>query len=100
MLEQLPQRKAGIALRRNEGSLDRCERKTGQVIGLRRPRVDSERNVHLVTKPSERQLAHAFDYDIDLSVAIHPRLCGHHQDQAQEVRAALESLDYRRHQTA
>ena len=99
MLEQFAEGQAGIGLSRDERSLDRSQRKTGQVIGLLRRRVDSERNVHLLSKPSERELAYALDNDIDLAAAVHPRLCRHHEDQTQELRAALESLDYRSHQT-
>ena len=99
-LEQFAERQPRIGLSRHERTLDRCQRETSQVIGLPRVGVDAERNVDLLSKPSERQLAHALDHDVDLRVAIHPRLGRHDEDQAQELGASLESLDDQPQQTA
>ena len=74
----------------DEGAVDRSEREPRQMVGVGALRIEPEDKLHLDPKPVERKLAHPVDDSMDLALTGMNRLRGHHDEDAEEVRMALQ----------
>ena len=74
----------------DEGAVDRSEREPRQMVGVGALRIEPEDELHLDPKPVERHLAHPVDDSMDLALTGLNRLRGHHDEDAEKVRMALQ----------
>ena len=74
----------------DERAVDRSEREPRQMVGVAAPRIEIEDEPHLDPQPVERHLPHPVDDSMDLALTGMNRLRGHHDEDAEEVRMALQ----------
>ena len=90
MLEQVPDRQLGTRLVRHERAVDGREPEAREVIrGVARG-IEVEDELHLLAEAMQRELAHPVHHLLDLALAGVGALRGHHDEDAQEVRMAVE----------
>ena len=80
---------------RHERAVDGREPETRQVIRGVAGGIEVEDEVHLLAEALERELAHPVHHVVDLALAGVRALRGHHDEDAQEVRMAVERGGYR-----
>ena len=74
----------------DEGAVDRSEREPRQMVGVGAFRIEPEDKLHLNPKPVERKLTHPVDDSMDLALTGMNRQHGHHDEDAEKVRMALQ----------
>ena len=81
---------SGCDLVGHECAVERREGETREVVRADALRIESEDDLHLLPQALERELPHPVHDLVDLALAGAHRLCGHHDEDPQEVRMAVE----------
>ena len=90
VLEQLGDGQLRMCLAGHECTIDRRERETREVVRGTALWIERENDLHLLPQALECELPHSGHDAVDLALAGAHRLGGHHDEDPQEVRMAVE----------